>query len=59
MFALQVKATHEYQSRDSDELSFKKGDIIDVVPFEDPDDQVSMLGCSIFVELNRGLVLHT
>ncbi|XP_072020044.1 myc box-dependent-interacting protein 1-like isoform X2 [Amphiura filiformis] len=34
-----VKATHEYQSRDSDELSFKKGDIIDVVPFEDPEDQ--------------------
>ena len=52
MFVLQVKATHEYQSRDSDELSFKKGDIIDVVPFEDPDDQVSMAGSSILGILN-------
>ena len=39
----QVKATHEYQSRDSDELSFKKGDIIEVMPFDDPDDQVCVL----------------
>ncbi|XP_002736694.1 myc box-dependent-interacting protein 1-like [Saccoglossus kowalevskii] len=34
-----VRATHKYESMDTDELSFEKGEIIFVVPFDDPDDQ--------------------
>ena len=33
-------ATHNYQGQDEDELSFKKGQIILVIPYEDPEDQV-------------------
>ncbi|XP_038078789.1 myc box-dependent-interacting protein 1-like [Patiria miniata] len=34
-----VRATHNYVRRDSDELTFDKGDTIDVLQFDDPDDQ--------------------
>lgn len=34
-----AKATHDYQPRDSDELTLAKGEIVCVVPFEDPEDQ--------------------
>jgi len=36
----QVIATHNYDGQDEDELSFEKGQIILVIPFEDPEDQV-------------------
>jgi amphiphysin len=36
---LQVVATHIYQGEDDDELTFEKGAIIYVVPYEDPDDE--------------------
>ena len=35
-----MRATHNYTRRDSDELTFEKGETIDVLPFDDPDDQV-------------------
>nr|XP_054750263.1 myc box-dependent-interacting protein 1-like [Lytechinus pictus] len=34
-----AKATHDYQPRDSDELTLAKGDMVFVIPFEDPEDQ--------------------
>ena len=34
-------ATHPYDGEDEDELSFLKGDIIAVIPYVDPDDEVS------------------
>lgn len=34
-------ATHDYAGQDDDELTFAKGDTIEVIPFPDPDDQVS------------------
>ncbi|XP_070546807.1 myc box-dependent-interacting protein 1-like isoform X2 [Ptychodera flava] len=34
-----VQATHKYDCMDTDELSFDKGEIIYVIPFEDLDDQ--------------------
>ncbi len=34
-------ATHPYQGEDEDELSFEKGAMISVVPYDDPDDEVS------------------
>lgn len=33
-------ATHPYNGEDVDELTFETGDLIDVIPFEDPEDQV-------------------
>ena len=38
---VQVKATHAYAGEDVDELTFDAGEIIRVIPFEDPDDQVN------------------
>ncbi|ELU01752.1 hypothetical protein CAPTEDRAFT_222018 [Capitella teleta] len=35
----QVLATHPYNGEDVDELTFETGDLIDVIPFEDPEDQ--------------------
>eukprot|EP00105_Crassostrea_gigas_P027005 XP_011448187.2 PREDICTED: myc box-dependent-interacting protein 1-like [Crassostrea gigas] len=35
----QVQATHPYSNEDEDELSFEAGEIIYVVPFDNPDEQ--------------------
>lgn len=37
-----VKATYKYVQEDGDELSFDVGDLINVVEYEDPDDQVTI-----------------
>ncbi len=37
---LQVQGTHPYAGEDTDELTFDAGEVINVLPFEDPDDQV-------------------
>ncbi|XP_077997051.1 myc box-dependent-interacting protein 1-like [Glandiceps talaboti] len=34
-----VRATHKYEKMDTDELSFEKGEVIFVVPYDDPEDQ--------------------
>ncbi|KAH9389067.1 PREDICTED: myc box-dependent-interacting protein 1-like [Rhagoletis zephyria] len=34
-----VKATYKYAAEDNDELSFESGEIIDVVQYEDPEEQ--------------------
>ena len=39
--AWQVVAAHKYEAEDDDELTFEKGELIHVVEFEDPEDQVS------------------
>jgi hypothetical protein len=39
-------ATHDYVGQDDDELTFKKGDIVEVIPFADPDDDVCLNGDS-------------
>lgn len=36
----QVRAAYRYVAEDDDELSFEKGEIINVIEFEDPDEQV-------------------
>ena len=41
LISFQVVAAHPYGGEDEDELSFEKGEVICVLPFEDPDDQVS------------------
>lgn len=35
-----VKATYRYVKEDADELSFDVGDIIRVIEYDDPEDQV-------------------
>lgn len=37
-----VKATYGYVKEDVDELSFEVGDIIRVIEYDDPEDQVIM-----------------
>ena len=36
----QVKASYRYQAEDVDELNFDVGEVINVVEYDDPDDQV-------------------
>ena len=39
----QVKASYRYQAEDVDELNFDVGEVINVVEYDDPDDQVSIV----------------
>ncbi len=36
----QVKASYKYQAEDMDELAFEVGEIINVVEYDDPEEQV-------------------
>ena len=36
----QVKASYKYQAEDVDELNFEVGEVIDVVEYDDPEEQV-------------------
>lgn len=36
-----MEATHAYKGEDIDELSFVAGDIINVIPYENDEEQVS------------------
>ena len=45
----QVQAQHPYTGDDEDELTFDKGDIIYVVEFSDPDEQVSFIHVCVCV----------
>lgn len=38
-----VKATYKYVKEDVDELSFDVGETIEVIEYDDPEDQVSLL----------------
>ena len=38
----QVKAAYKYQAEDMDELQFEVGEVIDVVEYEDPEEQVRL-----------------
>lgn len=37
---VQALSTHPYDGEDEDELTFEKGVVILVVPYEDPEDEV-------------------
>jgi hypothetical protein len=43
---LQVKAAYKYQAEDVDELNFEVGEIIQVVEYDDPDEQVLDILCT-------------
>lgn len=47
-----VKATYKYNREDVDELSFDVGEIINVVEYDDPDEQVSSHYISYILYLN-------
>ena len=38
-----VKATYKYQAEDMDELAFEVGELIQVIEYDDPEEQVSEL----------------
>ena len=38
----QVKAAYKYQAEDMDELQFEVGEVIDVVEYDDPEEQVKV-----------------
>ena len=38
-----VKASYKYQAEDVDELAFEVGEVINIVEYEDPEDQVFMM----------------
>ena len=40
MVFLKVRATHKYVAEDDDELSFEKGEVLHVIPFDEPEEQV-------------------
>lgn len=40
---LQVQAQHDYTATDTDELQLKAGDVVLVIPFQNPEEQVSRL----------------
>ena len=42
----QVKASYKYQAEDVDELNFDVGEVIDVVEYDDPEEQVVYLNNS-------------
>lgn len=37
---LQVQAQHDYTATDTDELQLKAGDVVLVIPFQNPEEQV-------------------
>ena len=51
-----MKAAYKYQAEDVDELAFEVGEIINVVEYEDTEDQVSYyFGCSLTLsDVGRG-----
>ena len=53
----QMKAVHPYIGEDEDELTLEIGDIIDVIPYEDPEEQVSM-GSPIVYSTTHEALLH-
>ncbi|XP_009074615.1 PREDICTED: myc box-dependent-interacting protein 1-like [Acanthisitta chloris] len=38
-FLFKVQAMHDYTATDSDELQLKAGDVVLVIPFENPEEQ--------------------
>ena len=47
ILSAQVVSTHPYEGEDDDELTFEKGVVILVVPYEDPEDEVKLNHVSI------------
>ena len=48
----QVKASYKYQAEDVDELNFEVGEVVDVVEYDDPEEQVC--GNTILWIVNNG-----
>ena len=53
MYFLQVLATHKYTAQDDDELSFEAGELINVIEFEDPEDEDDGWLMGIIVKTGR------
>ena len=40
-----MKAAYKYQAEDVDELSFEVGEVVHVVEYDDPEEQVQLVHC--------------
>ena len=49
----QVKASYKYQAEDVDELNFDVGEVIDVVEYDDPEEQVFSLNNTRYLNVKR------
>ena len=52
----QVKASYKYQAEDVDELNFEVGEVVDVVEYDDPEEQVC--GNTILWIFNHEYYVH-
>ena len=52
-----MKASYKYQAEDVDELNFEVGEIVHVVAYEDPDEQVRDLIILWHLSLGRAVSL--
>ena len=49
----QVKASYKYQAEDVDELNFDVGEVIDVVEYDDPEEQVFYLNNTRYLNIKK------
>ena len=54
----QVKASYKYQAEDVDELNFEVGEVIDVVEYDDPEEQVNKEIANKSLYNDNVLVIH-
>ena len=47
-----VKASYKYQAEDVDELNFEVGEIIDVVEYDDSEDQVWLFHIWTYIQMH-------
>lgn len=52
-----VKATYRYIKEDADELSFEVGEIVNVIEYDDPEDQVNIKFTTKIFQLNQKLIV--
>ena len=49
----QVKASYKYQAEDVDELNFDVGEVIDVVEYDDSEEQVLYLNNTRYLNIKK------
>ncbi|XP_010711895.1 myc box-dependent-interacting protein 1-like [Meleagris gallopavo] len=52
-FLFKVQAMHDYTATDSDELQLKAGDVVLVIPFENPEEQLDVGATAMNSRLSR------
>ena len=55
----QVKASYKYQAEDVDELNFEVGEVIDVVEYDDPEEQVKLFDTLLYKYFRLSIIQVT